>query len=222
MNTYPGDSKAKTRVPPTRLSVLSDEDLVERLAGGCHDSLAVLFDRYYRLVLGIASTVLRDPVEAEDVLQTVFLEICRVAGLFDRSKGKAKTWLIRYAYHRSLDRLRQLKLRGFYDPAGDIERQRSTENSSGASLPGWNSLELSRMLEEAFAALTAEQRTTLHLAFVEGRSMREIAEQLGATFTSVRHHYYRGLEKLRSFLTVQITPSPVERGSEEESPYVES
>jgi RNA polymerase sigma-70 factor (ECF subfamily) len=58
------------------------------------------------------------------------------------------------------------------------------------------------------------------MAFVEGQSMREIAEQLGETFASVRHHYYRGLHKLRSFLTEQITPSQVEHGSEEESPYV--
>jgi RNA polymerase sigma-70 factor (ECF subfamily) len=197
--------------------------LIEKLAGGCHDSLAVLFDRYYRLVLGIAVTVLRDAVEAEDVLQTVFLEIYRVAGLFDRSKGKAKPWLVRYAYHRSLDRRRQLKLRGFYASADGKEMERRTSaNPPGVPRKGWNSFELSRMLEEGFEALTADQRATLRLAFFEGRSMREIAERLGATFANVRHHYYRGLQKLRLFMTEQIASSQAKDRSAKESPYVES
>jgi RNA polymerase sigma-70 factor (ECF subfamily) len=223
MEYHHGDPNANAHVSHACLNALSDEDLIEKLAGGCHDSLAVLFDRYYRLVLGIAATVLRDSVEAEDVLQAVFLEIYRVAGLFDRSKGKAKAWLIRYAYHRSLDRRRQLKLRGFYDSADGKEMERRTaKHTTGVPWKGWNSFELSRMLEEGFEALTPDQRTTLHLVFFEGRSMREIAERLGATFANVRHHYYRGLQKLRLFMTEQTASSQDEGPSEKGSPYVES
>ena len=85
--------------------------------------------------------------------------------------------------------------------------RRTAENSTGVPQKGWNSFELSRMLEEGFEALTADQRTTLHLAFFEGRSMREIAERLGATFANVRHHYYRGLQKLRLLTNGRIAPS---------------
>lgn len=223
MEYHQGDSSANARVSYACLNALSDEDLIARVAGGCHDSLAVLFDRYYRLVLGIAATVLRDSVEAEDVLQTVFLEIYRVAGLFDRSKGKAKAWLIRYAYHRSLDRRRQLKLRGFYESADGKEMERRTaKNTTGAPWKGWNSFELSRMLEEGFEALTGDQRATLRLAFFEGRSMREIAKRLGATFANVRHHYYRGLQKLRLFMTEQTASSQAKGPPEKEFPYVKS
>ncbi len=217
------ESVANANVSYACLNALSDEDLVEKLAAGSHDSLAILFDRYYGLVLGIAATVLRDPDEAEDVLQTVFLEIYRVAGLFDRSKGKAKAWLIRYAYHRSLDRRRQLKLRGFYNPEVSNETAwDNAQNSGGARRNGWNSFELSRMLEEGLEALTADQRTTLRLVFFEGRSMAEIAQRLGATLANVRHHYYRGLQKLRLFMTEQIASSPAEDRPEKESPYVGS
>ena len=223
MDNNPRSSNPNARLPFARVKVLSDEDLMDRLAGGCDDSLAVLFDRYYGLVLGIATTVLGDPVEAEDVLQAVFLEIYRVAGLFDRSKGRAKPWLIRYAYHRSLDRRRQLKLRGFYDrgDSGAMDLRAGPSVRQGAR-QGWNSLELSRMLEEGFEALTPDQRTTLRLVFFEGQSMREIAERLGATFANVRHHYYRGLQKLRLFMTEQMASSHAEDRSEEESPYVGS
>ena len=220
MRNGPGNGNGRPTESYACLSALSDEDLIEKLAGGCHDCLAVLFDRHYRLVLGIASTVLRDSAEGEDVLQTVFLETYRVAGRFDRSKGSAKAWLIRYAFHRSLDRRRQLRLRGFYDAvdANEIER-RAAEHTTAIPLKGWNSFELSRILEQGFACITPDQRTTLYLAFFEGLSMREIAERLGATFVNVRHHYYRGLQKLRLFMNREFASSDADDRSEKEVPY---
>ena len=57
-----------------QLKALSDEELMAHLQGGHADALAVLFDRYHRLVLTIASTILRDAAEAEDVMQIIFLD----------------------------------------------------------------------------------------------------------------------------------------------------
>jgi RNA polymerase sigma factor (sigma-70 family) len=48
--------------------------------------------------------------------------------------------------------------------------------------------------------LTGEQRETLRLHFFEGYTFGEIAEKLGQSYANVRHHYYRGLEKLRKHL----------------------
>lgn len=78
------------RVFPVRMPDLSDEDLMDRLRKGHPDALPILFDRYYRLVLRIASRILRDPREAEDVMQEVFLEIFHRAAQFDSAKGSAK------------------------------------------------------------------------------------------------------------------------------------
>ena len=98
-----------------RMPNLSDEDVMERLRKGHPDALPILFDRFYRLVLRIASRILRDPGEAEDVMQEVFLEIFNRAAQFDPAKGSAKTWILQYAYHRSLSRRQYLALRNFYD-----------------------------------------------------------------------------------------------------------
>ena len=93
---------------------LSDPDLIAHLKDGHIDALAVLFDRYHRLILSVAFKILRDPSEAEDVMQSVFLEIHRVAGQFEAARGSAKVWLLQYAYHRSMNRREYLKVRGFY------------------------------------------------------------------------------------------------------------
>jgi Sigma-70 region 2 len=50
----------------------ADEDLIELLRAGSDEALTVLFDRYHRLVFHVALRIVRDPGEAEDVVQTVF------------------------------------------------------------------------------------------------------------------------------------------------------
>ena len=62
-------------VPIARMTNLSDNDVMEQLRQGHPDALPILFDRFYRLVLKIALRILRDPGEAEDLMQEVFLEI---------------------------------------------------------------------------------------------------------------------------------------------------
>jgi RNA polymerase sigma-70 factor (ECF subfamily) len=70
-----------------QLERLSDEQLMARLQQGRSDALAVLFDRYQKLVLSIALRIVRDPGEAEDVTQTVFLDVYRAVAQFDPGKG---------------------------------------------------------------------------------------------------------------------------------------
>jgi RNA polymerase sigma factor (sigma-70 family) len=96
------------------LQRLSDEQVMACLQKGQHDALAVLFDRYQKLVLSIALKIVRDPGEAEDVTQIVFLDIYRAVAQFDPSKGNTKVWLMQYAYHRAMNRRQHLHGREFY------------------------------------------------------------------------------------------------------------
>jgi RNA polymerase sigma-70 factor (ECF subfamily) len=74
-------------LPWAQLQRLPDEQLMARLQEGQSDALAVLFDRYQKLVLSIALKIVRDPGEAEDVTQIVFMDIYRAVAQFDPSKG---------------------------------------------------------------------------------------------------------------------------------------
>src|SRR6266545_7062772 len=101
----------------------TDQDLMEELRHGRALALAVLFDRYGRLIFRIARQILHDDAEAEDLTQDVLLEVYRKAGQYDASRGTVKTWLLQYAYHRGFNRRKYLALRRFYDdyPAGALE-----------------------------------------------------------------------------------------------------
>ncbi len=61
-DTYGGD-----------LATASDNDLAQELAGGNHEALAILIDRYQRLVFTIAFRIVHDKGEAQDLVQDIFL-----------------------------------------------------------------------------------------------------------------------------------------------------
>ncbi len=181
-----------------QLERLSDDELMACLRAGCDDALAVLFDRYHRLVFSIALKIVRDRGEAEDVMQSVFLEIFRAVAQFDPAKGTTKVWMLQYAYHRSISRRQYLNARSFYTLQGeeDLANSLPQEDSAlGKFAPG----ELKQLLKEGLATLSRAQRRVIELASFEGLSMKEIAEKTGESLVNVRHHYYRGLQKLRVF-----------------------
>lgn len=176
----------------------SDEDLMKRLRMKDAEALDALFRRYGRLVMGIAFRALRDHGEAEDIVQETFLYLYEKAALFDAQKGAAKAWIVQVAYHRALDRKAYLFRRGFYSFGTEIDSMADT-------LIGKTDLDrevgsrLNRAkLEEAFAALSHEQRRILEMFFFEGMEMREIASTLSESLANIRHYYYRGLERLRA------------------------
>jgi RNA polymerase sigma-70 factor, ECF subfamily len=196
------------------LAKLPDEAVMHSLQLGHHDALAVLFDRYQRLVMNIALRILRDAGEAEDLMQSVFLEIFRSAAQFDPARGTTKVWILQYVYHRGFNRRHYLSLRGLYDntakPDGVAEPTSILQARSRAPV------ESSHLVKEALGSLNGVQRNVLELAFYEGLTMREISEKTGESFDSVRHNYYRGLEKLRTLLCSEREPglepsSPGER-----------
>jgi RNA polymerase sigma-70 factor (ECF subfamily) len=120
-------------LPHRDLSNLADEELMLRVTSGWQDALSVLFDRYHRLVFSVALRIVRDPGEAEEVVQTVYLDIFRAAANFDPRKGIFKVWILQYAYHRALHRKRHLVANHFYR-WDDLEV--ALEAGANRTLPG--------------------------------------------------------------------------------------
>jgi len=178
---------------------MADGELMEHLGKGCNDALTILFDRYHRLVMSIALKIVRDPGEAEDVMQSVFLDIFRAVAQFDPAKGTCKVWILQYAYHRAINRRQHLNARNFYSQS-DLDKVRAGLPGTTSLLGGLTQQELKRLLQQGLATLNGPQKRVVELAGNRGLSMREISDETGDTLSNVRHHYYRGLEKLRLFV----------------------
>ncbi len=180
----------------------SDEELMGALQAKDASALEGLFGRYARLVNSIAFRILHDYSEAEEVVQEAFFYIYQRSALFDERKGGAKAWIVQVAYSRALDRRTHLLRRGFYSGT-EIESLDDTlvgktdvEREIGAKINFDH-------LQRAFEDLTAMQRRTIELFYFEGMELREISERLHEPFGNVRHHFYRGLERLRKSPSVQ-------------------
>jgi len=186
------------------VSPASDEDLIALICEGDADALSFLFRRYARVVRAVAYRVLRDISEADDLLQDVFLLIHRSCKSFDSSKSPARFWILQMTYHRAISRRRYLDSRHFYkqvdlddaatelaEPAVRVGRYVGQYEASIDGVLGNGSL------EKMFAELSEDQRETLRLYFFEGYTFEEIAAKLDQTRGNIKHHYFRGLEKLR-------------------------
>ncbi len=172
---------------------LSDEELMRHVTAGHHDALTVLFDRYHLLVFDVAVRIVRDPAEAQDVVQNVFLDVFRAMANFDSRKGILKVWILQYAYHRALHRKRHLVSNHFY----------SWENLEaaielGSGRPLWGELpETARLAEQMLENLKPHQREVVEMTYYEGLTAEEIARRRGESPHAVRHHLQRGMAALR-------------------------
>jgi RNA polymerase sigma-70 factor, ECF subfamily len=178
----------------------SDEDLMTQLGEGSSEALAILFRRYAHAVRSIAYRAVRDGPEADDLVQDIFLLVHRDAKAFDIAKGPARAWIFQIAHRRAISRHRYLSARHFYvrvdldDLTGELGDPRPFIGRPGNSInEAFGETGFQRALEE----LSPNQRETLHLHFFEGYTLAEIAAKLGQSRGNIKHHYFRGLERLR-------------------------
>jgi RNA polymerase sigma-70 factor (ECF subfamily) len=180
----------------------SDEGLMAQVSKGSTGALVILFRRYARTVRAIAYRAVRDALEADDLVQDIFLVVHRDAKAFDPAKGAARAWIFRIAHRRAISRHRYLSARHFY-------RHVDLDNLTGELEDPKTTVQHGRSIQEMFgeadfdkglAALSPNQRETLRLHFFEGYTFAEIAANLGQSRGNIKHHYFRGLEKLRKQL----------------------
>jgi RNA polymerase sigma-70 factor (ECF subfamily) len=184
----------------TKVAEISDELLMEQIREGTKEALVPLFRRHAHIVRSVACRILRNEAEADDLVQEVFLFVFRKASLFDPSQGTARSWIVQVTYHRAIDRRRYLTSRRYYT-FQDVEASAHEPPDDRREIASWErSLEGvwgRKAAAELRSLLSPDQLRTIELHFFEGYTLEEIAERMGQSLVNIRHHYYRGLEKLR-------------------------
>jgi RNA polymerase sigma-70 factor, ECF subfamily len=189
-------SESETIVKGNEMSAIPDDVLARRLQADDSEAFSLFFHRYAALIQRIAYGILRNRAEAEDVTQTVFWNLHRAIDRYDPAKGTLRTWLLQYAYHRALNHKKSLQQRGFYSTSELESADERVADPGGKML----SAEAAQAVRQGLALLSEDQRMTLQLIFLEGMEMEDVAHRLGQNVSNIRHHYYRGLRKLRDIL----------------------
>jgi RNA polymerase sigma-70 factor (ECF subfamily) len=177
-----------------------DRELMLRVRARDPEALRALYDRHANLVYGLGRRVLRDPSEAADLVQDVFLHLWRRADLFDGDRGYFAGWLVSLARNRAIDRLRARRTRE--RKVDEYESVLAVDPASRGPAPDESAYagELRGAVVRALSTLPEAQRTALELAYFGGFSHSEIAERLETPLGTVKARIRQGMLRLRELL----------------------
>jgi RNA polymerase sigma-70 factor (ECF subfamily) len=188
---------APALVPDTDDSGPDDLDLLLESAGrGDHDAFDRVFERLSAPVYGVIRAMLRDPAQAQEVAQEVFLEIWQLASRFDASKGRATAWVLTIARRRAIDRIRSA--------AAATGREQRTAT---APFPDQVSDLVEDILEReqlrcCLLSLSSTQREAIMLAFYGEHTYLQVAAMLGVPAGTAKSRIREGLSKLRDGMQI--------------------
>ena len=192
------------REPAARAAAVAADDarLMGAIRRGDSSALEGLYDRYARLVFALCVRMLRDASEAEEVLQEAFWEVWRRADRYEAARGAPRTYLLRIARSRALDRLRRdrrredLKLRAGLEPGWLPSPEIDDRAAEGDAIAAEQRVAIGRALR----TLPAEQRRAVMLSFFDGMTHREIAAALDVPLGTVKTRIRKGMLRLRDHL----------------------
>jgi RNA polymerase sigma-70 factor (ECF subfamily) len=176
---------------------------IAAVAHGDQDAFRQVYEQLSGPVYGVILAVLRDPAQAEEVAQEVFLEMWRRAFRYDPGKGSATRWALTIARHRAIDRVRSAaaaSARELRTAAGAPARVSDTAADT-------SDLEL---LRQCLLDLSHLQREAITLAFYGEHTYAEAARMLGVPLGTLKNRIRDGLARLRACMQ----GGPAARGPE--------
>lgn len=182
---------------PVELRPKTDAELWQALKVDQAATLGALYDCHAPVVYGLALAILKNPHDAEDLTQEIFLALCSECD-YDPARGPLVGFLVTMTRSRAIDKLRGRSRRvRFLERWGD-------EPPAGEAFPTppeeVSLAECSGSVRNALAQLPEPQRRVLEMAYFRGLSQAEIATELNAPLGTVKSWARRGLFSLRSAL----------------------
>lgn len=214
MKTNP--SEVRSSVAPSAETTGSDVDLglIRRMATGDEQALSAFYGRWFPIVNGLITRILKSADDVEDVVEETFWQAWRQADRFAVDRGSVQTWVLTIARSRALDRLRatrRLREDSIDDSAtgsataGGAEM--SARSTSDPSADAEHS-ERRQLVVAALSELPQEQRQALELGYFGGLSQTEIAERTGQPLGTIKTRMRLAMLKLRDRLSLLREDTP--------------
>lgn len=180
-----------------RATYALDVRLASLASAGDDAAFTSLVTRFQPAVFRWSLTFARDPDEAEDIAQEVFVRVHRQIGNY-RSDGPLEAWLYRITRRTASQLRRKRGRRGRLalspaarpdrevyttDPGGRVDRQRAAD-----------------IIRELFAELPRRQREVFDLVDLQGLSPSEVADRTGMKPVSVRANLFKARKAIRDGL----------------------
>ena len=182
--------------------VILDKILVKKTLAGSEQAFVKLFKHYKDRVYSIAYRIMKNEVEAEDVVQDTFISAYRNLSKF-KFKAQFYTWLYRIAVNKCYERLRKKKNKKEYSIDDDIQTETGplkpqiSDNWANDPSITLENDELRSVLNNAISSLPEKYRTVLTLKEIDNLKNKEIGKILGITLPAVKARLHRARLKVQ-------------------------
>lgn len=177
------------------MSEEADAERVRECLAGNPQAFAALVERYERPVFNVAVRMLRNPEDARDVAQTVFLKAYQNLSSYD-PRFKFYSWIYRMAINESLDILR---VRG--RSTGPVDEQFPADDAGPTELLGTD--QLRGVVLDAVQKLNPEHRAVIVLRYFVDRNYEDMAQILGIEAGTVKSRLYEARQQLKEQLALR-------------------
>jgi RNA polymerase sigma-70 factor (ECF subfamily) len=195
----------------TALTIHTEEAaLIAELQAGSEEAFSWLITRYHQPIYSLLARTVRDPADAADLTQDVFVKVFRGIKSF-HGESSLRTWIYRIALHEGLNQRRWWRRHKQQEVTIEMETV-DCEDGEPTRLkemlvdPGESPYEMAshtearERLEAALQQVPDPYRMTLILRDIEGFVYEEVAEMLGVNLGTVKSRLVRGRACLRQLL----------------------
>ena len=162
------------------------------------EELKDLIEQHHKSSFGWAMACCRrNPVEAEDLLQVVYLKVLEGKARFEGT-ATFKTWLFAVIRKTAADQQRKNLVRAVLT----LKAAQQWTHSASTEYPEESAYraEMLAQFRQALARLSRRQREILELVFYHELNIQEAADVMGISLGSARTHYERGKKRLRQLI----------------------
>ncbi len=175
---------------------LDDRELADALVAGSRPALAEVHRRHAGQVVGMARRILKSHELAEEVAQEVFLRLWDRPEAYDPGRGSMRSFLLAHVHGRSLDLIRAESARRARE---EREARMVVDPTPSVDDEVWVRVQ-SAGLRAVLAAIPTREREAIELAYLEGLTYRQVAEQLSLPEGTVKSRIRAGLQRLKTDL----------------------
>jgi RNA polymerase sigma factor (sigma-70 family) len=196
------------RIPAMRLRLVTepprgsdpcepdDSAVVERMAAGDQDALAILYDRHGGACYRLARQITANATLAEDAVQEAFIGLWRSPASYRPDRGTLRSWLLGLTHHKAVDSVRRETAQQRRQEAHAAQRALDPPPDQDPATAAWDGVRAAGV-RAALTKLPEAQRHAVALAYFGGYTQPEIAELTGVPLGTVKTRTFHAMRRLR-------------------------
>ena len=174
----------------------TDQELLQKISGRHIGALETLYKRHARAIYAFAYRRLSDAALADEIVNDTLLQVWHSAEKFAGTSA-VKTWLLGIAKNKTLDAARSKGRNEARAQDTSDENQAAFADTAPGAYVQLLAKQQGHHLSECFDRLPAEQKSCMHLSFVEGMTLAEIAQVMAVPANTVATRIHHAKRKLR-------------------------